>query len=109
MSLAVASDPGQPATKADCKKGGWEDYTNAGFRNQGDCVRFVQTGTFVCRDSLGCVSYGAEDSLRLGTSLVFSGPVGPFGVDELRGVEMAVDAHGSVLGHAVELSNHDDV
>ena len=30
-----------PATKDDCKKGGWADY---GFRNQGQCVRFIETG-----------------------------------------------------------------
>lgn len=30
-----------PATKNDCKKGGWADY---GFRNQGQCIRFVNTG-----------------------------------------------------------------
>ena len=32
---------GDPQTKDDCKKGGWEDY---GFRNQGQCVRFIETG-----------------------------------------------------------------
>ena len=32
---------GQPVTKADCKRGGWADY---GFRNQGQCIRFVNTG-----------------------------------------------------------------
>lgn len=30
-----------PETKAECKKGGWADY---GFKNQGQCVRFVATG-----------------------------------------------------------------
>ena len=30
-----------PQTKSDCKDGGWEAY---GFRNQGQCVRFVGTG-----------------------------------------------------------------
>jgi hypothetical protein len=30
-----------PSTKDDCKDGGWED---AGFRNQGQCIRFVNTG-----------------------------------------------------------------
>lgn len=29
-----------PAVALDCKKGGWEDY---GFRNQGQCVRYVET------------------------------------------------------------------
>jgi hypothetical protein len=28
-------------TKDDCKNGGWRDY---GFRNQGQCIRFVETG-----------------------------------------------------------------
>ena len=30
-----------PDTKKDCKKGGWEAF---GFRNQGQCVRFVNSG-----------------------------------------------------------------
>ena len=30
-----------PTTKADCMKGGWESY---GFKNQGQCVRYVETG-----------------------------------------------------------------
>jgi hypothetical protein len=32
---------GDPATKNECKKGGWEAF---GFVNQGQCVRFVETG-----------------------------------------------------------------
>lgn len=34
-------DVGQPETKDDCMRGGWEDYH---FRNQGQCIRFVETG-----------------------------------------------------------------
>lgn len=34
-------EPTGPATKADCMKGGWEGF---GFRNQGLCVAFVETG-----------------------------------------------------------------
>jgi len=30
-----------PAMKDDCKKGGWETF---GFANQGQCIRFVNTG-----------------------------------------------------------------
>lgn len=30
-----------PMTVDDCKKGGWRGY---GFRNQGQCIRFVNTG-----------------------------------------------------------------
>ena len=30
-----------PTSKKDCKRGGWAAF---GFRNQGQCVSFVQTG-----------------------------------------------------------------
>jgi hypothetical protein len=33
--------PTDPQTSDDCKKGGWSDF---GFRNQGQCVRYVETG-----------------------------------------------------------------
>ena len=33
--------PVDPETKDECMKGGWIDF---GFRNQGQCVRFVETG-----------------------------------------------------------------
>lgn len=39
-NLTVTFDSG-PTTADDCKKGGWADF---GFSNQGQCVRFVQTG-----------------------------------------------------------------
>jgi hypothetical protein len=36
---------GPPASKDDCKKGGWEQFNAPRqFKNQGDCVSFVQTG-----------------------------------------------------------------
>lgn len=34
-------DGEDPTTKDDCKNGGWKDY---GFRNQGQCIKFVNTG-----------------------------------------------------------------
>lgn len=30
-----------PTRKSDCMKGGWQAF---GFKNQGQCVRFVETG-----------------------------------------------------------------
>lgn len=33
--------PPNPETIDDCKNGGWQDY---GFRNQGQCIRYVNTG-----------------------------------------------------------------
>ena len=34
-------EPEDPESRQDCMRGGWEDY---GFRNQGQCIRFVETG-----------------------------------------------------------------
>lgn len=33
--------PADPVVKEECKKGGWSDF---GFRNQGQCIRFTETG-----------------------------------------------------------------
>ena len=33
-----------PESKDDCKDGGWQQYTNPSFRNQGQCIQFVNTG-----------------------------------------------------------------
>lgn len=33
--------PVDPANKDECKKGGWADF---GFKNQGQCIKFVETG-----------------------------------------------------------------
>ena len=37
----IALDPFDPQDKGDCSGGGWDRY---GFKNQGQCVRFVETG-----------------------------------------------------------------
>jgi hypothetical protein len=39
--FTVGSAPADPTTKADCTRGGWQTF---GFRNQGQCIRFVNTG-----------------------------------------------------------------
>ena len=39
--LVVGGEPDDPQTKDDCKNGGWEQF---GFKNQGQCIRFVNTG-----------------------------------------------------------------
>jgi Spy/CpxP family protein refolding chaperone len=38
---AMAEHSDDPGSKSDCMRGGWADY---GFRNQGQCIRFVNTG-----------------------------------------------------------------
>ena len=34
-----------PHDKKDCKKGGWQDYLNPSFRNQGQCIKYVEHHT----------------------------------------------------------------
>jgi len=33
-----------PTSADECKNGGWQNYSNPTFKNQGDCVSFVATG-----------------------------------------------------------------
>jgi hypothetical protein len=43
----VPPPPPQPATKDDCKNGGWQTLGRAdgsSFKNQGDCIQYVNTG-----------------------------------------------------------------
>ena len=39
--VSFTLEPHDPANKDECKNGGWEAF---GFRNQGQCIRFVNTG-----------------------------------------------------------------
>jgi 5'-nucleotidase/UDP-sugar diphosphatase len=34
-------EPAQPTTKDECKDGGWQTFTDPGFKNQGQCIAFV--------------------------------------------------------------------
>jgi hypothetical protein len=36
--------PTHPTSKKLCKHGGWKTFTNPKFKNQGQCIRFVETG-----------------------------------------------------------------
>jgi len=100
--------PHQPTSLKDCQRGGWRNYPHAGFRNQGDCTRFVATGKFVCRDALGCLDYVRGGRIRLATILAVSGDAQDVGLDSQRAVELALVRQGEVLGHDLELRREDD-
>lgn len=40
-NISATLGPALPTTKAQCKKGGWKRFTNPSFKNQGQCVKFV--------------------------------------------------------------------
>ena len=63
---------------------------------------------FTCEDPLGCVTYAPDEPIRIASALVISGPNADLGVDSQYGVEVAIDLHGPVDGHEVELQAEDD-
>ncbi|MEO2108253.1 MAG: hypothetical protein ABGZ36_21765, partial [Actinomycetota bacterium] len=38
------ADTAPPTSKDDCKKGGWATFDNPSFPNQGQCIKYVNTG-----------------------------------------------------------------
>lgn len=42
-SFQILGDPTSPTDKDECKNGGWVDYTNPEFKNQGDCISYVES------------------------------------------------------------------
>ncbi len=64
---------------------------------------------FNCTDPLGCVAVDSGKSMKIATMLTMSGPNQAYGIDSLRGVQIAIDdAAGNVLGHPVELVQEDE-
>ncbi len=63
----------------------------------------------VCNDPLGCVRISSGEPITIAVALTLSGPVAPYGVDALRGVELAIaDRGGKLLNHPIELIQEDD-
>lgn len=61
-----------------------------------------------CTDEIGCVTIGPDDSIKLASALVITGPDAQLGLDSQYGVELAIDFRGEVLGQTVELQAEDD-
>ncbi len=63
---------------------------------------------YKCTDPLGCVAVDSGKSLKIATMLTMSGPNQSYGIDSLRGVQIAITDTGSVLGHSIELVQEDE-
>lgn len=61
-----------------------------------------------CTDTIGCVTYGPDEPVRIASALVISGPNTSLGLDSQYGVEVAIQFQGQLLGHDVELQAEDD-
>lgn len=64
--------------------------------------------SYTCTDPLGCVEVANGEPILIGAALTLSGPDAPYGVDALRGVEIAISDKGKLLNHPIELLKEDD-
>jgi branched-chain amino acid transport system substrate-binding protein len=62
-----------------------------------------------CSDPLGCVTLGDKQPIRIAVLLTLSGPDSPYGIDALRGVEIAAAKQNELSGHPIELVKVDDL
>jgi branched-chain amino acid transport system substrate-binding protein len=62
-----------------------------------------------CPEGDVCVEVGADEPIRIGWAFVVSGPDAPLGTDTQRGVEIAVDDQGQLLGHDIEVVGEDEL
>jgi len=61
-----------------------------------------------CADPIGCVAIGATEPIKIGVLQALSGKVAPLGIEQIRGMELALEKRqGKVAGHAVALQTED--
>jgi branched-chain amino acid transport system substrate-binding protein len=60
-----------------------------------------------CTDTLGCVDVAPGTAIHLAYAMVVAGPDSSLGIDSRRGVELAIQDKGTVLGHSIELTGED--
>ncbi len=64
---------------------------------------------FVCNDSLGCVSVGSGEPMKLGVLQALSGKVASLGQEQIHGIELAImQRERQILGHPIALQIEDD-
>ena len=65
---------------------------------------------FECTDSLGCVTIGPDEPIKIGSLHALSGGASPNGIDGIRGIELALaDRDGEFLSHPIELQSEDSL
>jgi branched-chain amino acid transport system substrate-binding protein len=62
-----------------------------------------------CPEGDVCVEVGADEPVRIGYAFVVSGADVTLGTDTKRGVEIAVDDKGQILGHDIEIVGEDSL
>lgn len=67
------------------------------------------SAAYNCQDPLGCVEVKSGENIKMGALLTLSGPDSPYGIDALRGTEIAISDYGKIKGFAVELIQRDEL
>ena len=65
--------------------------------------------SYECEDEFGCVEIGKDAPVRVAYSFVVSGPDASLGEDTKRGMEIAADDKGEILGHPIEIVGEDSL
>lgn len=64
---------------------------------------------FVCSDEIGCVTITPKQPVRIGVIQDLSGSAVSYGMDQLRGIQLAIGKHGNkLLRHPIELQLEDE-
>jgi len=69
----------------------------------------TQAPSYACTDRLGCISVGSNENIKIGALFTLTTPDAPYGIDALRGVEIAVSDKGKLAGHGMEIVKADDL
>lgn len=68
----------------------------------------TQKPRFQCSDSIGCIDVAPGESIRIGVLQALSGKVAPLGLEQVRGIDLAMDKRqGKFLGHGIVLQTED--
>lgn len=64
---------------------------------------------FECTDEFGCVDVAPNEPIRVAYSFVVSGADESLGTDTRRGMEMAAEEKGQIMGHDIEVTGEDSL
>jgi len=64
---------------------------------------------YACTDPIGCIRVEPNAEIQIAALLTLSGPDAPYGIDALRGVQIAVAEKASLLGRRLALIEQDDL
>jgi branched-chain amino acid transport system substrate-binding protein len=68
-----------------------------------------RASVYSCTDRLGCIAVASGEAIKIATLLTMTTPDSPYGIDAVRGVEIAIADKSRLLGHNIDLVKQDDL